>query len=123
MTPDLSVPGSSGQGYHRAKTPSSKKKKAPAGREPGFRGSDFGKGVLSETADRAYPVVRDVFERGAGGDTAVRIADFRIIDITAGAFILHNNQPPSFIFAPGVPVFQPIPSYRTGDRTSSGKKA
>ncbi len=55
--------------------------------------SDLSKRVFAETADRAYPVVRDVFERGAGGDTAVRIADFGIIDIAAGTFVLHGVHP------------------------------
>jgi hypothetical protein len=38
---------------------------------------------LVDTADRAYPVIRQIFERRAGLYTAVRIADFGIVDITA----------------------------------------
>ena len=48
-------------------------------REIGFRGS----------ADRAFPVLRDVFERGSGLYATVRIALGRVIDpATAQAFVL-----------------------------------
>ncbi len=47
--------------------------------EIGFRGS----------ADRAFPVLRDVFERGSGLYATVRIALGRVIDpATAQAFVL-----------------------------------
>ena len=47
-------------------------------------------GVFAQTADGAYPVFRDVFPGRAGFDTAFGIANFRIIDIAAGTFILHG---------------------------------
>ena len=91
----------SGQGYHRAGGASRKRKKLPQGGSRGHRGSGFRKSVFSETADGADPVIRDILERGAGSDAAVRIADFGVIDITAGAFVLHDIHPPSICFVSG----------------------
>ena len=70
-----------------------KKEKAPAVRERIPPGSGLGESVFSETAYGAYPVVRDVLKSGAGGNAAVQIADFGIINITAGAFVLHSIHP------------------------------
>ena len=50
-----------------------------------------GKSILSQAADGANPVFRDIFPGSAGSDSAFGIAGFGIIDITAGAFVLHGD--------------------------------
>lgn len=47
---------------------------------------------LAYTADRAFPILRDILESSAGCDSAVRITDFGIIFITTkSAYIfLHS---------------------------------
>ena len=58
--------------------------------------SDGSKGILSETADRADPILRNIFPGSAGSNAAFRVADFGIIDIAAGTFVLHVIS--SFLF-------------------------
>jgi hypothetical protein len=54
--------------------------------------SGRGEGIFAQTADGTYPVFRDILPGCAGGDAAVGIADFRIIDIAAGTFVLHDDE-------------------------------
>ena len=49
--------------------------------------------LLANATDGAHPVVGQVLEGGAGGYTVVGVAQFRIIDITAGvANILFHSR-------------------------------
>lgn len=45
--------------------------------------------ILAETAGRTSPIVREIFKCRAGRDAVIRIADFGIVYISAGANILH----------------------------------
>ena len=47
--------------------------------------------ILGETAYRADPILRQVLKRGTRGDPVIRIADFRVIHISAGALILLHS--------------------------------
>ena len=47
------------------------------------------KGVLTKAAYRANPILGNIFPCSAGCDAAVRIADYRIVNVGTGAFILH----------------------------------
>ena len=49
-----------------------------------------GEHVLAQAADGADPIFGDIFPGGAGSDAAVGIADGGVIDIAAGADILHG---------------------------------
>ena len=49
------------------------------------------KDILAKSADGADPILGDIFPRRTGGDAAVRIAEGRIINIAAGALILHGK--------------------------------
>lgn len=39
--------------------------------------------VLTDRAQRAEPILRDLFPRRAGGNAVLRVADGRVIDIAA----------------------------------------
>ena len=52
--------------------------------------------ILSETAVRADPILRNIFPGSAGSDAAFGVANFGIIDIAAGTFVLHVIS--SFLF-------------------------
>lgn len=45
---------------------------------------NYFKYFFAQTTDRADPVFREIFERCPRSDTVIRIACFRIIDVTAG---------------------------------------
>ena len=45
--------------------------------------------ILAEAADGAGPILGDLFPGGAGRDAVVRIADGGVVDVTAGADVLH----------------------------------
>ena len=49
-------------------------------------------GFLVHTADGANPIFRQVFKRGARGNTVIGVANLGIIYITANALILHTTQ-------------------------------
>ena len=49
-----------------------------------------GEHVLAQAADGADPILGDIFPGGAGGDAAVGVADGGVIDIAAGADVLHD---------------------------------
>ena len=63
------------------------------------RGSFRFERVLAQTADRALPILRDLFPRGAGGDAVVRITNLGVIDIAAGADIFTHGFAVSFLLA------------------------
>ena len=49
--------------------------------------------VLTDRAQRAEPILRDLFPRRAGGNAVLRVADGRVIDIAADiADILHSRS-------------------------------
>lgn len=51
--------------------------------------------IFADAAEGANPIRRDVFPGSAGSDSAVRITDFGIIDVTAScAFILVHGFSP-----------------------------
>ena len=69
------------------------KERLPPQKKPAFLwgksgrvGSGGSKSVLAQAADGAHPILGDILPFGAGGDAAVGIADFGIVDVTAGAF-------------------------------------
>ena len=45
--------------------------------------------ILAEAADGAGPGLGDLFPGGAGGNTVVGISDGGVVDVTAGADVLH----------------------------------
>jgi len=48
--------------------------------------------VLADTANGAGPIIGDVFECCAGGDTAIRVADCRVVNVTASfAFVFCHS--------------------------------
>ena len=51
---------------------------------------DRSKSILAQTADGANPILRDVLPGGARGNSAFGIADLRIVDVPAGAFVLSH---------------------------------
>ena len=53
----------------------------------------YREGVLAETADGAYPIIRDILKRGAGRDAAFGIAYLGVVHIAAGALILIHHTP------------------------------
>lgn len=64
--------------------------------------------ILTQSADRTYPVIRDVFKGSARRDAAVRITHLRIINIAARAALiffhlkfLHSGKP--------MPIYSRIP--------------
>ena len=43
---------------------------------------------FADSANRAYPVFWQIFKSGAGGDSVVRVANFWVVNVSAGfAFI------------------------------------
>ena len=84
--------------YHSRKS-GVKQKSPPKRGSVGSFVSGRSESVLAQTADGAYPVIRDIFPGRAGSNAAVGIAGFRIIDIAAGTFVLHESEPPYFCFA------------------------
>ena len=53
----------------------------------------YGEVVLAYAADGAYPVFGDVFKGSAGGDAAVGVAYFGVINVTTGvANVLFHNR-------------------------------
>ena len=62
-------------------------------RNPGFRSACLLcrlESVLAETAPWAYPIIGDVLEGSAGGDTSIGVANFGVVLETAGANIFHG---------------------------------
>ncbi len=57
--------------------------------QTGLTPSRLSKRALIESANRANPVVGDIFKRGSGRDTAVGIANRRVVYVTARAFVFH----------------------------------
>lgn len=45
------------------------------------------KRILAQSANRTYPIFRNIFKGGSGSDAAVGISDFGIVHIAAGANI------------------------------------
>ena len=56
----------------------------------------FYKYIFSKSAKRAHPVVGNIFKGCAGGDSTVRVADVRVIDVAAGFthILVHDIWPP-----------------------------
>ena len=57
----------------------------------------FRERVLAQAADGAHPILGNVFPGGAGSDTGIGIAHFGIVNITAGALVLHGHLPFFFL--------------------------
>jgi len=50
--------------------------------------------IFAYATVRTYPVIGDIFPRGAGGNAAVRVSNLRIIDITTyGTYVFHYLSP------------------------------
>ena len=58
--------------------------------------SGFAELVLADAAERAYPVFRKIFKGGSRSDAVVRIADSRIILITADITYILIHRAVSF---------------------------
>ena len=51
--------------------------------------------ILCDSADRANPIIGDIFKSGAGSDAGIRIPGGRVIYVTTnGAYILLHNKSP-----------------------------
>lgn len=70
----------------------------PAGFPAGGRSDgvlvDGGESGFVQSANRAYPVVRQVVERCVGCDSVFGITNSGVVNITACAFVLHRKNPP-----------------------------
>lgn len=51
-----------------------------------------GKGILGQPTYGAYPILGDILPRSAGSNAAIGIALSRIVDVSAGAFVLSHGK-------------------------------